>query len=92
MTISRKAEICGWSGLTHPGRHDTFPAHDERMRYFRRNHGGTAGVDAAIMMRLPLYVMPSIEDYGGSAELIDAMDLSGLLVMKRLPPRILTGN
>jgi hypothetical protein len=62
------------------------------MRYFRRNHGGTAGIDAAVMMRLPLYVMPYIEDYGGSTELINAMDLSGSMVMKKLPLRMLTGN
>jgi hypothetical protein len=92
MIISRKTEICWWSGLTHPDRHNTFPAHDKRMRYFRRNHGGTAGVGVAVMMRLPLYVTPSIKDYGGSTNLIDAMDLSGFVLMKRLSPRILARN
>ena len=92
MTISRKAAICGWSGLTHPDRHNAFPAHDERMRYFRLNHGGIAGVDGAVMMRLPLYVTPFIKGYAGSTELIDATDLSGFMLMKRVPRRMLTGN
>ena len=92
MAISRKAEICRWSGLTHPDRQNAFLAHDEWMKNFRRNHGGIAGVDTAVMMRLALYGTPFIKDYGGSTELIDARDLSGFMVMKKLPPRMLTGN
>jgi len=91
MTISRKAEICGWSGLTPSGRHDTFTAHDEQIRHFRRNHGGTAGIEVAVMMRLPLYVMMPVRDYGGSTGFISVKDLPGLMVMKRLPLRILPG-
>ena len=92
MTISRKTEICGWSGLTHPDRHASFPAHDKRIRHFRQNHGGIAGVEAAVMMRLPLYVMPFIKDYGGANGLFNAMELPGFMVMKRPPLRILMGN
>jgi len=92
MTISRKVEICGWSGLARPGQYDTFPAHDERMRHFRRNHRATAGVDVAVMMRLPLYVMSLTKDYGGTTGFIDAMNLPGLMVMKRPPLRIFLGN
>lgn len=92
MTISRKAEIRGWPGLTHSGRHVTFPAHDERIRHFRQNHGGIAGVEVAVMMRLPLYVMPAIKDYGGATGFFNAMELPGFMVMKRPPLRILLGN
>jgi len=83
MTISRKTEICGWSGLTRPGPHDTFPVHDERMRRFRRNHVGAAGVEVAVMMRLPLYIMPYIKDYGGSSGFLRTADLPRLGLMRR---------
>lgn len=92
MTISRKVEICGWSGLTHPDRHNTFPAHDERMRRFRRDHGGTAGVGITAMMGMQLYVMPSIKDYGGSTGFLRTVDLPRLVLMRRPPLSLFHGN
>ena len=92
MIISRKTEICGWPGSAHPEWPDTFPLHDERMRRFQRHHGGTAGIEAAVMMKLPLYVMPFVNYYGGSAGFINEIDLPVIMVMKRPPLRILRGN
>jgi hypothetical protein len=44
------------------------------------------------MMRLPVYVMPLTKDYGGTTGFIDAMNLPGLMVMKRPPLRIFLVN
>ncbi|HEY41330.1 MAG TPA: hypothetical protein G4O18_05675 [Dehalococcoidia bacterium] len=85
MTMPRKAEICGWSGLAHPGGCDAFPAHDEQMRRFRRNHGDTTGVGMIFMMGMRLYVMPSLKDYGGSTGFLRTVELPRLVPM-RIPP------
>jgi hypothetical protein len=85
MTMPRKAEICGWSGLDHRERYDTFSVHNERMRRFRRNHGDTAGVGRTFMMGMRLYVMPSLKDYGGSTGFLRTVELPKLAPM-RVPP------
>ncbi len=92
MTISRKAKIRGGPGLTLPDRRDTFPAHDERMRRFRQNHGGNAGVEITAIMGIRLYVMPSIKDYGGSTGFLRTIGLPQLILMRRPPLSLFSGN
>lgn len=92
MTMPRKAGICGWSWLAHPERHDTFSAHDERMRRFRRNHGDAAGVGMTFMMGMRLYVMPSLKDYGGSTGFLRTVELPRLAPMRMLPLSLFSWN
>ena len=92
MTMFRKTEICGWFGLTRPGQQDTFPAHDEQMRRFRRDHVGTAGMGITAMMGMRLYVIPSTKDYGGSAGFLRTVGLPRLVLMRRPPLSLFRGN
>jgi hypothetical protein len=92
MKASRRVGIYGKLDVTRLDQHDTFLAHDEQMRRFRQVHGEAAGLKIAVMMRLPLYIMPAITDYGGTATSDSVIRLPGLLPMRRWPLSLFCAN
>ena len=92
MSIFQRAKTCGRLDFAHPGRYSFFLAHDERMRSFRRAHGGIAGLEIAVKMRLPLYTIPATAGDAGGTMFISATDLPELIPVRRLPLHLFPGN
>ena len=69
-----------------PGGPGTFAAHNERMRIFRRFHGGVARVQIAVVMKMPLYLAAADTDTGGASMYRGGIDLPVLFPTARLVP------
>ena len=83
MKTPRKTGICRRLDLTCTKGDGTFLAHNEQMRHFRQAHGDIAGPKVTVMMKLPFYIMPVITDNQETTDLVSAIELLGLIPMRR---------